>query len=217
MRTHIKLMVTAVVAAGILVAAVGSATANRLSIDDRDVYVFWNDASQRLSFNAGGSAVACEVTLLGSFHSNTIRKINRLLVGTIEHVDVDEAGCTNGTADINGTLPWVVSYEGFTGALPTISRVRLLLSGPDFLIFNAAANARCITDPANQNASGDVLLDTVTGVVDGLDAEETPSVLISDLPESALCDLIGSGRFNGTGSVLDEESAAGSPLVVRLI
>jgi len=216
MPTKIRITLTALATTLLLATATTTATAGRLSIDDRDFYVFWNDSSQRISFNAGGSAIACEVTLLGSFHSNTIRKVTRLLGGTIEHVDVDEAGCSNGTVDINGTLPWHVSYEGFTGTLPAISVVRALLTGLDFLIFNTAASARCITDPVNQNIAGNVIVDTLTGVIDALDAEENPTLSVSDLPESALCDLVGSGRYNGNGSVLDEP-IAGSPLVIRLI
>jgi len=191
-----------------------TATAGRLSTDDLDLYVIW-DGADRLTFNVGGTTVACDITLLGSFHSRTIRKTARALIGAIEHVDVNETACNNGTADITGPLPWHLSYEAFGGTLPAITFVRLLLSGPDFDIHRTVFPvSNCRTGETNQNVSGRAIVDTATGVVDSLNAETTPGITIDDIGGESLCDLAGTGAFSGTGAAGDDE---GNALVIRLI
>ena len=136
MRTYAKLVMTTLVAAAALAALVGSASANRLSITNRNIRVTWSSLEFR-----GPVTVRCRVTLEGTFHANTIAKVERSLIGYVTAVTVARP-CTGGTAwayngsEVNevlgGTfptsLPWHITYEGFNGALPTPSAIRILLA-----------------------------------------------------------------------------------------
>jgi hypothetical protein len=133
MRFSQKLGMTAMMAAFFLASAVGTANAGRLSISNQRFRVTWT----ALTFTEIelGVSVSCQVTLEGSFHSATIPKRERLLVGAITRVHVREAGCTGGIALINNaTLPWHVTYESFNGTLPNPTAVNLLLSRFQFII-----------------------------------------------------------------------------------
>ncbi len=166
MRTTVKLAITALVAAASLAALVGSASANRLSITNRNIRVTWSS----LEFSGAGRTVRCEVTLEGSFHNNTIAKVERSLIGYVTAIRVKRP-CTGGTAwAYNGTevnellggtfpnsLPWHITYEGFNGSLPTPAAVRILLSNAKFLIRSTffGIGVLCVyTTGANGNATG---------------------------------------------------------------
>jgi len=72
--------------------------------------------------------VRCSVSMEGSFHSTTMRKVSRSLVGLVTRFT--SAACTGGTVTVlNGTLPWHVQYETYSGSLPTITALNLRLIG----------------------------------------------------------------------------------------
>jgi hypothetical protein len=133
MTHHIRLTITALTATAIMAMALTNASANRLSVNGHNVRVVW----RTLEFaGAGGgfSATRCAVTIEGSFHSNTIKKVEKALVGHISRASV-ASPCTGGTATVTtGTLPWKIDYNGFTGTLPAIRSVRFLLVGMSFRI-----------------------------------------------------------------------------------
>ena len=130
MRTSAKLGLTALMAALLLASAISTASARSLSVSNQNIRVMWSS----LEFN-GGVIVRCRVTLEGSFHSRTIVKMARTLIGAITRATVDELDCTNGNGrPRNETLPWHITYEGFTGTLPNITSVFVLLSRLRFLL-----------------------------------------------------------------------------------
>jgi hypothetical protein len=134
------MLLGALTAALVLASAVGTASANRLSISNKAFRVTWTPLTLSTAPNNGGTRIACNVTLEGSFHYNTIVKVLRSLIGYVTkavvrhpcsgsgeawtHNGVEEAGL--GTPFRNN-LPWHITYEGFEGRLPEITGVRLLL------------------------------------------------------------------------------------------
>jgi hypothetical protein len=123
----------AAMATVLLASAVGTATAGRLSISNQRFRVTWT----ALTFSEPelGVRITCPVTLEGSFHSATIPKRERLLIGAITRVNVREASCEGGIGTIsNTTLPWHVTYESFNGTLPNPTAVNLLLQRFQFIV-----------------------------------------------------------------------------------
>jgi hypothetical protein len=218
MRIRSKMLLVALVAALAASLASSSASANELSVNGEDFYIIWDDDSagaENLDLIAGPATIECDVTLLGSFHEDTIAKVAHSLIGHITHARVQ--ACVNGIASpLTASLPWHVTYEGFSGRLPEIDLIGLLLVGLQFRIEqNSFANClgrADITDPA----AGNALVDITTGVVDVVDALENPVSLDDIAFPSFLCDEIGDGIFEGNGDVADDEDGAGD-VVVTLI
>jgi hypothetical protein len=131
---HTKLILAGLTATVFMAFAVTSASANRLSITNHNFRVVWT--SLEFQGTGGGfAAVLCPVTLEGSFHYNTIVKSLGALIGHVSRASVNSAGCTGGRATVlTASLPWHVQYQGFSGRLPNIERVRLLLANAAFLI-----------------------------------------------------------------------------------
>ena len=136
MRTYAKLAITALIATAALAALVGSASATRLSITNRNIRAVWSS----MEFSNSASTLRCRVTLEGTFHENTIAKVARSLIGYITRAEIRRP-CTGGTVWLyNGvetnevltgtlpnSLPWHITYEGFNGELPTPTAIRILL------------------------------------------------------------------------------------------
>ena len=133
-----------------LTLAVGSASASRLSMSERDFQITW----VALTFAEPASAmeVECLVALKGTFHSSTIRKVAGSLIGQITEAQVGaHEVCTNGdlfmlngVEELNGrvvgnTLPWHVQYSGFIGALPNIN-MRVAIIGASILVESEFGN-----------------------------------------------------------------------------
>jgi len=156
MRNTIKLGLTALMAAILLASAVSTALARNLSIDSTTFRVTWS----RLEFQSSLVTVRCQVTLEGSFHSRTIPKVARLLIGSITRISVKENSCTGGTARPERPPPWHLTYEGFTGRLPTIETVRVLMQRFQFAIIALGVTCKYgtstdnITGSANLGATG---------------------------------------------------------------
>jgi hypothetical protein len=105
--------------------AVSSASANRFSVSNTKFRVTW--ASLSLT-DLSLVTVRCPVTLEGSLHSATIRKVAGALIGAVTRGIVKGESCTGGKATIlQESLPWHVTYEGFVGTLPAIEAIILLL------------------------------------------------------------------------------------------
>src|SRR5690242_2745255 len=120
MRTSVKLGLTALVAAFVLSSAVGTASARNLSVSQESIRATWTS----LEFEGNiGIPERCQLTLEGSFHSRTVAKSLGALIGVITRGALI---CTNGR-DTVSRLPWHVTYEGFTGELPAIRTIRILL------------------------------------------------------------------------------------------
>jgi hypothetical protein len=140
MRTHTRLLLGALTAALVLATAIGTASAQRLSISNRNFRATWRPLTFSTGAEAEGVTLACNVTIEGSFHYNTIAKRIGALLGYVTKVAVGhpcsgngEAWAHNGTEEaglgrpFSNNLPWHITYEGFEGRLPEITGVRLLL------------------------------------------------------------------------------------------
>ena len=122
MYASARLGLTALTAALLLASAVGTASARSLSVSNQNIRATWSS----LEF-VSAVTIRCQVTLEGSFHSRTIAKVARSLIGAITRATVKEETCTNGRGRPQA-LPYHLTYEGFTGTLPAIASVLLLLS-----------------------------------------------------------------------------------------
>jgi hypothetical protein len=124
-----------------LVAVTGTvASARNFSVDERSFYMRWSLFRFQES---GGSNAECPVTLEGSFHAWTMAKVRTVLVGFMD-------GATMGTCSLNSagfltsTLPWHIQYEAFTGALPSIGRLRLQINEAAIWIREGFFGSRCL-------------------------------------------------------------------------
>lgn len=212
MNFHIKLVLTALVAAAALAALVGSASANRLSATSKSLRVVWSS----LEF-VGPVTLRCRVTLEGSFHENTIVKTSGILAGYITAAVVSHP-CTagsvwayNGTdrnealgnATVPSTLPWHISYEGFTGTLPTPTAIRVLLQLSRFLarasFFGIPILCAYRADAVNGNVTGTANLGA-GGRVTSLVASGRIRSETGGCPEGSFSSPAGDGTFTVLGT-----------------
>jgi hypothetical protein len=192
MRTYSKLLFTGLAAAILLAAAVSTASAGRLRTSEQEFEAIWRP----LRFNAAGTTIECNVTLLGRFESSTIAKTPGKK-GIIRHADLT-LPCNGGTATIlRETLPWDVNYVSFAGILPNIASVRVSLIKASFRVDPTSVflPACLVRTTAETPATGDLLL--TRGTVTGLRANEETRI---PLP-SGLCEIAGDSTFSGTGNV----------------
>jgi hypothetical protein len=197
-----KLLLVALTATALLGAMVSSASARNLSVDEQSFRITWT--SLELVDPFFGIGVRCPVTLEGSFHYRTIVKTLRSLIGLVTRAIVNNAGCAAGHATVlTETLPWHVTYEGFTGTLPNITSLITLLAEPAFRIEQSGIN--CLARA--RNIRGTISLIREAG--GALKAERlTPG------SESIPCGSI-NGTFRGAGAITKLGTTA-RPLV-RLI
>jgi hypothetical protein len=114
---------TALAAAVLLATVLGAAaSARNFSISNQTIRVTW----RRLEFQEV-AIISCPLTLEGSFHGRTFPKVARTLIGLITRATFAEASCTNGQVAARG-VPWHLTYESFTGLLPNITALRILLA-----------------------------------------------------------------------------------------
>jgi hypothetical protein len=69
----------------------------------------------------------CALTLEGSLHARSLNKLVATLLGYLARGTL--GACSSGTATILAeTLPWHIHYEFFTGTLPNITAIGILIS-----------------------------------------------------------------------------------------
>jgi hypothetical protein len=132
-----RLIIASLVAATALAAAVGSANARRLALSENHILSHFRE----MTFEGGiGAPVVCAMSLEGSFHSRTLEKVVRSLVGYVTEVRIQRP-CRGGEAWVltaqegrAESLPWHLLYERFIGALPNITGIELTLDNGAFLI-----------------------------------------------------------------------------------
>lgn len=115
-----------------------AASGNKLTISNQRIRAVWT--TMTFASKTGGFPIACAVTMEGSFHSRTIAKVRRALIGYISRAALTRP-CAGGEVWIhNGTeaplgvatptsLPWHVRYTGFTGTLPALTGVFVDITG----------------------------------------------------------------------------------------
>jgi len=210
MRFTIRLALVALAATAVLATAVGGASARNLSVSNTRFRIAWAP----LSFNEpGGLGVRCNITMEGSFHTATIAKVERSLIGFVTRARVAQETCRtslfttaraipwNGEevilgATIGQSLPWHVTYEAFRGTLPNITGVVLLLRGVRFRLEIPATG--CLGDygAAETNLRG--IVNIVSREATTLTPEANPAApLINEIEEECPA----TGTFSGNGTV----------------
>lgn len=212
MRHTAQLLATAIAATTILALAVTGATAGRLSVTNKQFRAVWS--SLELTNNVTSGTTKCPVTLEGSFHSATIRKVARALIGYITRAFVSNTVCTGGRATINQeTLPWHLTYESFSGTLPEIRSVTFLLIRASFILNPNEGNG-CRATTTLENPAADIASIGANGQITGIRADETRGIPLVNGPGGVFCGL-GTGRFSGTGAVT--QLGTSTPVSIRLI
>lgn len=122
-------------------AAVG-AHASKLSLEERGFRFTWTRLEVKFTYaEATETQIGCPVTLQGSFHSRTLAKARGALIGQVSTASVAEASCRAAEGSFSGklqalrTLPWHVTYQGFTGTLPLIQTIRIRAAGAAFRVY----------------------------------------------------------------------------------
>jgi hypothetical protein len=141
MRNSVRLLLSCALATVALAAMVNGASARSLSISNQNIRAVWAPVFIIVPMTPVGEH-RCTLTLEGSFHSRTIAKVNGALIGYITWASVGhpcggegEMWVHNGVERPLGgaapatSLPWHMTYQGFTGSLPNISEVRILIRG----------------------------------------------------------------------------------------
>ncbi|HKG39685.1 MAG TPA: hypothetical protein VKB25_11895 [Conexibacter sp.] len=209
MRTSVKLILAALAASVLLSAAIGTASARSLSITNQNFRITWAS----LEF-VSASTVRCAVTLEGSFHTRTIAKVARSLIGYITRAIVNRpciegtGSAFNGVERYNGTtpantLPWHVTYEGFTGTLPAIATVLVLLANTRFGI--EALGCAVQVGEASDNITGSGAREAGGGLttLTPVEGRNIATVIRTDRDPFGLCPRPGNrtGRLVGPGNV----------------
>lgn len=199
MRNRVGIALAALAATLALAVAVGSASANQLSYSETRFRIIWT--SLTFSGSGGGFVITCPVTLEGSFHSATIAKVREANVASITRATVDNAGCSEGQATILGeSLPWTVTYQSFTGTLPSIATVRHNLIGAAFQI-EAGLGVICLArSSAEHPAAGEAARET-GGDITSL----TPDGSLAIPVTGTACPT--AGIFSGSGEVFVQGSS----------
>jgi hypothetical protein len=204
-----KILLTALTAALVLGAAVGTTSARRFEVSNQRFRVVWTalEFTGREPFG-GTLRITCPVTLEGSLHSRTLSKVSGQLVGYITSANLTRP-CNGGEAWIlNGserlwdgttpttTLPWHIRYDSFTGTLPIIEAIRVQLVGAAFLI-RGPLGVNCLFRSTAAAPAFGFLNREAGGNISGLRADETSRILRSE--GTAGCPPEGS--FAGEGTV----------------
>lgn len=96
------------------------------------------------------------------------------------------------------TLPWRITYQGFSGRLPNITAIRLLLVG---IAFKTVTNGlTCLAGTTARNPAVAEEIIGSGGRVEGLRVEERTTI---PLGGGFLCEIAGGSHFSGTGTILD--------------
>ena len=213
MHRYTKLLLASLAATALLMMAVGSASANRLSTSSQRYRATWT--SLELSNTVNSNTVRCAVTLEGTFHSATIVKTSGALIGYVNRASVN--ACTGGSATIHTeTLPWHVRYRGYSGILPNITLIIIGLVGASFEIHdNSSGNTCSATTETLHPAVGRISLNSTTHVAENLTAEPGARIRLVNGRGGIFCGL-SEGAFGGTSQTLAEPTT-GNRITVTLI
>jgi hypothetical protein len=178
MRFPGKLVFGVLLAAAVLMAAAGSASARRFFVNERQFQILWPVPLH--SGGGGGIRAECPITLGGSFHSATIAKVSGQLIGYINRATVNQAGCISGSMTIlQEVLPWHVRYQSFTGVLPRILGVTIQVVNAGFSVTETFGFNTCLFRSTAAQPIRLILELTETGAVARARADETSTIPMS--------------------------------------
>lgn len=109
-----------------LVMWTASATANRLSVNRREIRMVWTSMTFTSS---SGERVSCAVTLEGELEASTFTKVINLRIGRI----FTAASSCPSTIRFLTETSWDLLYESFFGSLPEISNLLFKINGFAFV------------------------------------------------------------------------------------
>lgn len=210
-RRPLRLVMLCGAVALAMASAVGGATANELAVNEDDLLITWNP----LRFSMGGQAMNCPIILHGSFHSTTMDKSSGSLDGHITQVSIIAASCTSANPTVLvESLPWHFQYGSFEGELPEIANVAFRIVGIRAAFDPTGPLPACLwgTDATDPLVGIAELDESGNGTVTGFRADETSTV---DLGGSFLCEIAGTLRFSGFGSMRAGDDT--NPVVITLV
>jgi len=189
---------TAVLAAALLLALSVTSSASRLSYSSKEFRIVW--ASLSFSAAEGGVSITCPVTLEGSFLERTSTKVRDALAARITAATVGTCQEGNGTI-LTMSLPWEVTYQSFTGSLPSITGVRYALLGAAFQI-EPGIGIRCLARTSSTfPAAGEARRDS-RGNITSLITDSSLAI-----PTTGNFECPRSGIFSGSGEVFVQGSS----------
>jgi hypothetical protein len=202
-----RLILTTLITTILMACCITTASANRTSISNKNFRVTWSEL--QVTSEAGESLLTCPLTLEGSFHSSTIRKVEGALIGHVSRASVTSTSCRGGSATINqASLPWHVTYVGFIGRLPRIEFQILLLKGVNFTV--EVLGQKCGYGRPEDNMKGSATIEA-GGAITSLEADRT--IRLTKLSGGFLCPATGGFAGNGTVTLLGNTTK----ITIRLI
>ena len=145
MRLTRKLVLTALAATALLAAIATTSAAREFETSETRIRTVFRPLILRSS---SGDSVTCTVTLEGSFHYRTIRKVEGSLIGYITRAIVETPTCRSSPtagitiAALTETLPWHITYLDFSGTLPNVT-LRIRINRFSFNFINVPIIGRC--------------------------------------------------------------------------
>jgi hypothetical protein len=172
-RTAVNFGKTLLAIAGatiLLGALVGSASARNFSVSNQNLRATFRG----VEFGGGFGTTRCDITIEGSFHSRTTPKVLRALTGYITRAAFQKPCAVGDASILTATLPWHVTYAGFSGTLPNITAVSANAVGAAFGAMEPAFGFVCLSrstaeSPAtitfNREAGGALTTATAGGTI----------------------------------------------------
>ena len=125
---RVKFVFSTLIAALLLSVGAGGAAARSFEVSEQRV----TGTSRGMVFESSSGNVTCDVTRVITLHRRTFAKVANTLIGYV--TDVRATNCTErSTGALTETLPWHVTYGGFSGTLPRITEMRLNVLNVTFL------------------------------------------------------------------------------------
>jgi hypothetical protein len=134
-----KLLLIVVGATVLLGALVASTSARTLSSSTQSISSTWT----RWNYTSGFGTTECELVLSERLHSGTIAKVVNSLVGYVTAANIP-ACRRGGLTVLRETLPWHLTYRGFTGTLPNITTFATNVLGTSIKLREPTFGATCL-------------------------------------------------------------------------
>jgi hypothetical protein len=196
MRTILRFGLATALAGTLIATMAASASALRsLSINERSVHV---NLREWAFTESGGLGFRCSVTLRVVLNTNSIAKTTRE-VGNVAAAPSERCRDTLGfsasmTPLVEERAPWLVLYNGFTGTLPAIRALKLILRAMKFLVRDSLAGIECLYEGDTEGFA------TVEGgVISTFTMEPARSLPVKTELRSGCPTPL---RFSGSGSVV---------------
>ena len=125
----VRAMLVGLVSALVLAGLVATASAAWLSSSELALIAGW----ERMDIAGGFGTVECTLVLENVLHRSIFTKTVNSLIGYVQYANI--SSCRRGSATVlRETLPWHIRYRSFTGILPRLTSLSLLVTGIAFRI-----------------------------------------------------------------------------------